>query len=67
MALGGGTKGTGSAADVPADGFLLEVGGIRKGFPGVLALDDVSFRLRRGSVHAAEFAATRLSSGRALK
>jgi len=52
MALVEETKRVGSAADVPADGFLLEVTGVRKGFPGVLALDDVSFRLRRGSVHA---------------
>ena len=52
MALIEEIKRAGSAADVPADGFLLEATGIRKGFPGVLALDDVSFRLRRGSVHA---------------
>jgi inositol transport system ATP-binding protein len=31
---------------------LLVVEGIRKEFPGVVALDDVSFRLRRGTVHA---------------
>ncbi|MDQ0467155.1 sugar ABC transporter ATP-binding protein [Labrys wisconsinensis] len=31
---------------------LLAVEGIHKAFPGVVALDDVSFRLRRGSVHA---------------
>ncbi|HUN92246.1 MAG TPA: sugar ABC transporter ATP-binding protein [Burkholderiaceae bacterium] len=31
---------------------LLEISGIVKAFPGVLALDNVSFRLRAGSVHA---------------
>nr|WP_272849123.1 sugar ABC transporter ATP-binding protein [Paracoccus alcaliphilus] len=31
---------------------LLEIEGIRKEFPGVVALDDVRFRLRRGTVHA---------------
>ena len=31
---------------------LLEISGIRKEFPGVVALDDVQFRLRRGTVHA---------------
>jgi inositol transport system ATP-binding protein len=34
------------------DGFLLEVSGVRKAFPGVLALDGVSFGLRPGTVHA---------------
>src|SRR5215470_16735431 len=42
---------TNGAAAASAD-FLLEVEGVRKEFPGVVALDDVSFRLRRGSVHA---------------
>src|SRR5580698_3241199 len=37
---------------VPGAEFLLEVSDVRKAFPGVLALDDVSFRLRRGHVHA---------------
>ena len=31
---------------------LLEISGIRKEFPGVVALDDVQFRLRPGTVHA---------------
>jgi inositol transport system ATP-binding protein len=39
----------GTAADAP---YLLEVERARKEFPGVLALDDVSFRLRPGTVHA---------------
>lgn len=38
--------------DGGASGFLLEVANVRKEFPGVLALDDVSFRLRPGTVHA---------------
>jgi inositol transport system ATP-binding protein len=37
---------------VPSSEYLLEVEGVRKAFPGVLALDDVSFRLKRGHVHA---------------
>ncbi len=37
-----------SAAAAP----LLEIEGIRKAFPGVVALDDVRFRLRAGTVHA---------------
>jgi inositol transport system ATP-binding protein len=32
--------------------FLLSMEHIRKQFPGVLALDDVSFRVRPGTVHA---------------
>ncbi|MCW5256235.1 sugar ABC transporter ATP-binding protein [Verminephrobacter aporrectodeae subsp. tuberculatae] len=35
-----------------APDYLLEVRGVGKSFPGVLALDDVQFRLRPGSVHA---------------
>jgi len=31
---------------------LLEVEGVRKAFPGVLALDDVSMKVRPGTVHA---------------
>jgi methyl-galactoside transport system ATP-binding protein len=34
------------------DGFLLEMQGISKGFPGVRALDDVTLQVRRGTVHA---------------
>ncbi|MBB3457047.1 inositol transport system ATP-binding protein [Rhizobium sp. BK313] len=37
---------------VPNAVYLLSAEGIRKEFPGVLALDDVSFRLKRGTVHA---------------
>ena len=37
---------------VPGAEYLLEVEHVRKAFPGVLALDDVSFRLKRGHVHA---------------
>jgi inositol transport system ATP-binding protein len=33
-------------------GELLEVEGVRKAFPGVLALDDVSLKVRAGTVHA---------------
>ncbi len=32
--------------------YLLEVEGVRKSFPGVLALDDVSLKVRAGTVHA---------------
>lgn len=37
---------------VPNSEYLLAVEGVRKEFPGVVALDNVSFRLKRGSVHA---------------
>jgi inositol transport system ATP-binding protein len=33
-------------------GYLLEVDGVRKAFPGVVALDEVSMRVRPGTVHA---------------
>ncbi|RWR05833.1 sugar ABC transporter ATP-binding protein [Paenirhodobacter populi] len=36
----------------PVGPYLLEIEGIRKEFPGVLALNDVQFRLRPGTVHA---------------
>ena len=39
------------ATDVPA-GCLLEVSNVSKAFPGVVALDDVSLRVKRGTVHA---------------
>jgi inositol transport system ATP-binding protein len=32
--------------------YVLEVGEVRKEFPGVLALDNVQFKLRPGTVHA---------------
>ncbi len=32
--------------------FVLEVAGVRKEFPGVVALDNVKFQLRPGTVHA---------------
>jgi ABC-type sugar transport system ATPase subunit len=32
--------------------IFLSAEGVRKEFPGVVALDDVSFRLKRGTVHA---------------
>jgi len=32
--------------------YILEMKGITKTFPGVVALDDVSLRVRRGTVHA---------------
>ena len=39
------------ATDVPAE-CLLEVSNVSKAFPGVVALDDVSLRVKRGTVHA---------------
>jgi inositol transport system ATP-binding protein len=41
----------GVATDAPA-GCLLEVSNVSKAFPGVVALDDVSLRVKRGTVHA---------------
>ena len=41
----------GDGADA-RDGCLLEVRNISKSFPGVVALDDVSLRVDRGTVHA---------------
>lgn len=44
---------TPSASSVPsACDCLLEVRGVGKSFPGVVALDDVRLRVRRGTVHA---------------
>jgi ribose transport system ATP-binding protein len=37
---------------MPTDDVLLEMQNITKDFPGVRALDDVSFQLRKGEVHA---------------
>src|SRR5436190_18128884 len=38
--------------DHAADDLVLEMRGIRKEFPGVVANDDVSFDVRRAEVHA---------------
>src|SRR3984957_2357756 len=35
-----------------SEGYLLEVVRVSKSFPGVAALDDVSLRIRPGTVHA---------------
>ena len=37
---------------VPGSDYLLEVDDVRKEFPGVVALDNVKFKLKRGTVHA---------------
>jgi len=37
---------------IPNAEYLLSAEGIRKEFPGVVALDDVQFKLKRGTVHA---------------
>ena len=37
---------------VPGSDYVLEVDAVRKEFPGVVALDNVKFQLRRGTVHA---------------
>jgi inositol transport system ATP-binding protein len=37
---------------VPGSEYLLEVDEVRKEFPGVVALDNVKLKLRRGTVHA---------------
>ncbi len=40
------------AGVVPGAHYLLEVDNVRKEFPGVVALDNVTLRVRRGTVHA---------------
>ncbi|AFL50114.1 inositol transport system ATP-binding protein [Sinorhizobium fredii] len=37
---------------IPNAEYLLSAEGVRKEFPGVVALDDVQFKLKRGTVHA---------------
>ena len=37
---------------LPEEPYLLEIVNISKGFPGVVALDDVQLRVRPGSVLA---------------
>ncbi|MCQ4143445.1 sugar ABC transporter ATP-binding protein [Vogesella sp. AC12] len=41
-----------AATSQPEATLLIEVEGVRKTFPGVVALDNASFRLRPGTVHA---------------
>ena len=41
-----------NSATQPTDDVILSASGISKSFPGVRALDDVSFTLRKGEVHA---------------
>lgn len=41
-----------TASPPPADDCLLQVRGVGKSFPGVVALADVQLRVRSGSVHA---------------
>lgn len=45
-------NGVREAQAVHDEDYLLEVRDVRKEFTGVVALDNVSFRLRRGTVHA---------------
>jgi inositol transport system ATP-binding protein len=42
----------GTSAPALGNDYILEVENVRKEFPGVLALDNVQLRLRRGTVHA---------------
>ena len=41
-----------ASGKIPNAEYLLTAEGIRKEFPGVVALDDVEFKLKRGTVHA---------------
>src|SRR6201995_4811083 len=41
-----------SAAPPPAGTAILEMRGIRKTFPGVIALDNVDLTVRAGEIHA---------------
>jgi ABC-type sugar transport system ATPase subunit len=41
-----------SKLHLSSDDYALEARGLTKRFPGVLALDDVGFHLRRGEIHA---------------
>jgi inositol transport system ATP-binding protein len=43
---------TGAASAKHRYEYILDVSGVRKAFPGVVALDNVSFRVRPGTVHA---------------
>lgn len=51
MKLGLESPGRGSPIGADADGLLLRLTGVRKRFPGILALDNVEFNLRYGEVH----------------
>ena len=48
----GGVSATSRFGDAAPGGYLLEAIGVSKQFPGVKALEDVTLRLRPGSVHA---------------
>ena len=50
--IGAPTRLAGRSADLAGPGWALACAGVSKSFPGVLALDDVSFGLRAGTVHA---------------
>ncbi|MBN1834867.1 MAG: sugar ABC transporter ATP-binding protein [Spirochaetales bacterium] len=41
-----------AGSDTTSDGSIVEFRNIKKAFPGVVALDDVSFSIRRGEIHA---------------
>src|SRR5271170_5366802 len=47
--LNDGNQDAGSGANEP---YLIEIVNVSKSFPGVLALDQVCLRIRRGTVHA---------------